>query len=68
MWDKKVHFRHLMLYEFQKQNNATTTSKNICVDRIRHNSFSRFREGDVKLKVSYVQDIHQKLTMTKSMV
>jgi hypothetical protein len=47
-----------MLFKFQKGNNATTASKNICdvygegavSDRICHKQFSRFCEGDVNLK------------------
>jgi hypothetical protein len=52
--DNKVHFKHLMLYEFQKENNATTASENIygegvVSDRNCCKWFSRFCEENVAL-------------------
>ncbi len=52
----ETHIRHLMLYEFHKENNATVATKNICevygsVLKVRkcQQWFSRFRSGNVDL-------------------
>jgi hypothetical protein len=57
MRDNKVNFRHILLYELWKGNNATTATKHICniyregavLDRSCCKWFSRFHEGDVNL-------------------
>ncbi|GFU82583.1 histone-lysine N-methyltransferase SETMAR [Trichonephila clavipes] len=57
----KVHLRHCILYEIQKESNASVACKNLCAVigkdivhvRTCQRWFSNFRSGDLSLKESY---------------
>lgn len=60
MEDKKVHFRHILLFYFRKGKNAVETHKKICnvygedalTERVCQKLFKRFRDGNFDLEDS----------------
>ena len=57
MDEQKLHFRHIMLYEFRRGSTAASTARNICavygedavVESTCQNWFTKFRSGDTTL-------------------